>query len=532
MDGSFYQVESDPNGAWDGPVGCPRYADFMEFGILLNRTFYQRMKNHVRSLGVRVPIVASNLLAGAADVYGHTDGDVMENNVYFNHPLFPIEEDNVYRVAALSEYVSVNPLTMQKGIGSIATTMLSMASTAIVKGKPFLISEWNEYGLHSFHSTAFVQTVAYACLNDWDGLILYNYQTSEKWNDQPDDEICSVFDAYNDPALILQWGFMASMFLREQVKPANAAVDLVYTQNDLLTLPHFHSMPMTFFPYVTSFRNVFLDGGETYQGEADVAVNAGFLNSCNLAEAKHGIYYAWSPYRDAKRCYLDENRLSRAATNGRKVTEGIYLGKQNLVIEDICKLSKEGDYRKLAACFDKALKEWNVIPEGTGYVDEKLISDTGEICYDPEHTAFWIRSPWLSYFSGAPKEQLSVTDKIKVAVKNDRISLAVVNKEGKKLDEAKEFLVTAISHTGMDQTECRQGAEMMGVAMQEVVLRGKLYLDTLEGSILVKAKRAYLKVFNPVGEVIGEYQGKETEEGICFEVDGSIPGGQYYLTME
>ena len=55
-----------------------------------------------------------------------------------------------------------------------------------------MLSEWNEYGEHPFHSTAYVHTVAYACLNDWDGLILYNYHTSEKADDQPDDEIWSV----------------------------------------------------------------------------------------------------------------------------------------------------------------------------------------------------------------------------------------------------------------------------------------------------------------------------------------------------
>ena len=44
-------------------------------------------------------------------------------------------------------------------------------------------------------------------------------------------------------------------------------------------------MPMMFLPYVTSVRNVFLDGGNTYQGEADLAVNAGFLNCADLSEA-------------------------------------------------------------------------------------------------------------------------------------------------------------------------------------------------------------------------------------------------------
>ena len=296
IEGSFYQPVNDPQGQWDAAEGPARYADFMEFGIYMNRKFYQDMKDYIHSLGAKVPIVTSNLIAGAADVYGHTDGDLMENNCYFNHPLLPVH-GNTYLVAGPAEYVSANPLTMQKGIGSMATTLLSLGSVAVVNGKPFMLSEWNEYGLHPFHSTAFVQTVAYACLNDWDGLILYNHHTSEKWDDQPADEILNVFDAYNDPAVVCQWGFMASVFLKGLVSVAEHCVDVVYTQNDLKSLPMFHSMPMTFFPYITSMRNVFLDGGDSYQGSADVAVNAGFFNGADLSDAKHSVYYAWSEYR-------------------------------------------------------------------------------------------------------------------------------------------------------------------------------------------------------------------------------------------
>ena len=180
IEGSFYQPVNDPQGQWDAAEGPARYADFMEFGIYMNRKFYQDMKDYIHSLGAKVPIVTSNLIAGAADVYGHTDGDLMENNCYFNHPLLPVQ-GNTYLVAGPAEYVSANPLTMQRGVGSMATTLLSLGSVAVVNGKPFMLSEWNEYGLHPFHSTAFVQTIAYACLNDWDGLILYNHHTSEKW---------------------------------------------------------------------------------------------------------------------------------------------------------------------------------------------------------------------------------------------------------------------------------------------------------------------------------------------------------------
>lgn len=46
----------------------------MEFGITMNRNFYQDMKDYLHSLGVKVPIVTSNLVAGAADVWPYRRG--------------------------------------------------------------------------------------------------------------------------------------------------------------------------------------------------------------------------------------------------------------------------------------------------------------------------------------------------------------------------------------------------------------------------------------------------------------------------
>ena len=84
-------------------------------------------------------------------------------------------------------------------------------------------------------------------------------------------------------------------------------------------------MPTTFLPYITSMRNVFLDGGDTYQGNAAVAVNAGFLNGADLSEAEHSVYFAWSPYRDAWRKYRENNRLPHAAANTKEVQKEFIL---------------------------------------------------------------------------------------------------------------------------------------------------------------------------------------------------------------
>ena len=48
--GGFYQPVNDPNGSWDTEESPARYADFMEFGIYMNRKFYRDMKDYLISL--------------------------------------------------------------------------------------------------------------------------------------------------------------------------------------------------------------------------------------------------------------------------------------------------------------------------------------------------------------------------------------------------------------------------------------------------------------------------------------------------
>ena len=532
IEGNFYQPTNEPMGQWDAPDGPARYADFMEFGTWQNRRFYQDMKDYLISLGVKVPIAASNLMAGAADVYGHTDGDVMENNSYFNHPLLPVVNDT-YMAFGPTEYVSTNPLTMQTGVGAMATSILSLGSVAIVRGKPFMITEWNEYGLHPFHSTAFVHTIAYACLNDWDGLILYNHHTTETPDLEPADEITTIFDAFNDPAVICQWGFMASLFLKGMVSTAKSNVDVVFTQNDWKTNPTFGEMPTCFFPYISSMRNVFLDGGSRYEGGADVAVNAGFLNGGDLRDAKHGVYYAWSPYRDAKRRYLDASRLALAARGGRELQQGVHLSEQALVFDNIGEIAHMGDYRELAAILTKAMQDWGVLEEGTGYVDGKLVSDTRELIFDPDHARFTIRSDKCGYFSGAPEKETLLSDKVRVKAANERISMALLPLDSDTLSDAKSFLFTAMGNTGTDAQSFTPGPEMMpGLNFTMIRMDGKLYAETLEGSLFVKAGSARLTVLDPAGRELGEIRGEKRDGGVIFNMLGDLPGLQYHLTIE
>lgn len=534
--GSFYQPTNNSWDDWDGAVSPARYADYMEFGAWSNRRFYREYKNYLISLGVKVPVATSNLVTGAADIYGHLDGDFMENNTYFNHPILPVIDGN-FMVANPSDSTSVNPLTVQKYIGQMGTTLLSLGSVSCVDGKPFMITEWNDYGMYPFRNTSFVQMIAYACLNDWDGLILYNHHTSDKDN-QPDDEIHDVFDCYNDPAVMCQWGFMANVFLKGLVAESRVKVEQVYSLEDIETLPNWYAMLNTIAPYITGLRASFVENGNKYRGNADVAVNAGYFNTADLSEAKHSVNYAWSSDRDAFRRFPDPDRLNRIAGGKLKEDANIYLDEQKLVIRDIRSMSGTGDYTEFAGVFCEALKHWGVIAADTGIMDGKLISATGELCFDPDHARFDIRTPYVSYFSGAPEEKMMLEDRISVCVNNDRIAISLMpcSKENQKvkLADTKEFVLSAFGRCGNDANIITEGPEYMpGIKMNTMKMNGKLYAETLEGSLDVNAeKKAVLEILDTAGDVIKTMEQPAQNGTVRFILDGSTHGVFYHLILE
>ena len=153
------------------------------------------------------------------------------------------------------------------------------------------------------------------------------------------------------------------------------------------------------------------------------------------------------------------------------------------------------------------MKEWGILPEDTGYVEGRLISDTKEIVFDPDHARFSIHTPYCGYFSGAPEEEISLSDKICVEVENERITLALIAKDEIKMDGASEYILTAMGTTGMDETTlAKDRADGIRCAVE---FKGKLYAETLEGCIRVKAENAKLEVLNPIGEVIAEMNGEK-----------------------
>ena len=152
--------------------------------------------------------------------------------------------------------------------------------------------------------------------------------------------------------------------------------------------------------------------------------------------------------------------------------------------------------------------------------------------FDPAHARFAIHTPYCGYFSGSPAESLQLSEKIEIQSENERITLALLPVGKEKLEQAEEFVITAMGTTGMDKTTYQEGAQMMGFPFTAVHFHGKLYAETLEGRIYVKAKEAVLTALDPTGNEIGRIEGKETEKGVCFLLSGNLPSVQYNLKIK
>ena len=511
--GDYHQPMNDPMGPWDAPEGPARYADFCEFGIAVNRRYYGRLIEKLRSLGCRVPIATSCLLTGAADIDSHAQGSLMENNAYFNHPA-PSPDRSATHVPHMREYVSADPLTQTYPGFEPRSNLTAQASCAALSGKPFVMTEWNEYGEYPFHSTAFAMTAAYAAYQEWDGLILYAYHHGTGADDAPEDEILNVMDAYNDPSLVLTFGFMSSVFRRGLVRPAEHRALLSFRREDLLTQPPAHRMPFSYFPFVMGIRSTYPDAGEAGADPPDVSMGAGFAGWHAPEGAKHAIVWSHSLWADAF-------RRERACPPGLRPGE-------DLVFPDAGGFGGEGGFRAFAQACDEALKAWNVLPEGAGLVGGALVSDTKELAFDPSWPYFEIRSDACPFFSGRPKETVSLGEGVSASFRADRVTAYCLPLDGDSVAGSDRILFGAVGATGMDGARYSTESDGFTTRMES---GGKLYMETPQGALTVRgrARLTALDVYgNEAGNVPGVYDGKDT----LFVLDGKLPCANFVIERD
>ena len=87
--------------------------------------------------------------------------------------------------------------------------------------------------------------------------------------------------------------------------------------------------------------------------------------------------------------------------------------------------------------------------------------------------------------------------------------------------------------TGTDQASYTPGPELMpGLRFTNVRLDGKLYSESLEGALLVKASKARLELLDLQGNVVETLRPEAGDQELRFTLSGSLPSFHMHLVME
>ena len=291
-------------------------------------------------------------------------------------------------------------------------------------------------------------------------------------------------------------------------------------------------MPNSFLPFISKIRTVFLNSGEIYSGSADVAVSGGALSGGDYKSASHAVIYAHSPYIDAKRHYFaGDSHLKRYVDGSSEDLSGMgFINDKFLVFENIAELCKDENYTDVAQAVDSALKKWSLLDDGCGIVGDSMISDTHELEFNPKNAYFRINTPDFAFYTGKPYESIELGERYSAKANNERITLSLLPLDGMGVDTSKHLLLTAIGKTGMDQTEYEKIEDSLDI---KVHLKGKLYIDTLEGGLWVKeCKSAQLWALDVYGNKMAQIEPCFSGDGCVFKFDGSQPAGNYELTVD
>jgi hypothetical protein len=237
----------------------PRLNDAARFAYTVHTRYYRAMRTFLRQeVGLRVPLTA----VGASDILPDLKAvadelDFIGLNFYWDHPRFQAGRD--WQMPFF--FTHQNPLQRQGEWTFIPATTLGR-----VADRPLVLREWNYCYPNSFRAAGMLEAVTYACLQDFDALILFTYGLQN--NPSP----IGCFDVRRDPA---RWGLAAlgaEIFLRRAVAPARRRVEIGYSDVDTFRFfRYFHDLYQL--GWVSRLANRFFH--QRWHANADLTVASG-----------------------------------------------------------------------------------------------------------------------------------------------------------------------------------------------------------------------------------------------------------------
>lgn len=202
------------------PLGRARFNDATAFAASVDRQYLKRMAKFLRGLKVKVPVTAVLAQRHMADVRAVAEElDFVATNFYWDHVFFRAGSE--WTLPGF--YYNANPIA-ETGPEALMPT----AYLARVRGRPFVIREWNYCWPNKYRAAGMLEMVAYASLQDADAAILFTLDT------RPSSDKLGFFDVRRDPT---RWGLAAlcaKVFMSGDIRPAPHDVAIAYSTVDTI----------------------------------------------------------------------------------------------------------------------------------------------------------------------------------------------------------------------------------------------------------------------------------------------------------
>ncbi len=198
--------------------------DWLRFLRELEDDYYDAMVGHLRAnIGYAGLIFGTIMANSPATVQSRLE--VVDGHAYWQHPQFPGQPwDSVnWYVPNIS---MVNTLADDNTLAGLARQR--------IQGKPFTVTEYQHPSPNYYSAEAPLLLAAYAGLQDWDGLWLFDYGQG---NDVvPMGYVRGYFDTAQHPTKMANLLLAANLFRRGDIRPATNEVTMALTPDHELDL--------------------------------------------------------------------------------------------------------------------------------------------------------------------------------------------------------------------------------------------------------------------------------------------------------
>ncbi|HEX8835145.1 MAG TPA: hypothetical protein VF719_13135, partial [Abditibacteriaceae bacterium] len=226
-------------------AAMPRRNDGARFAYDVHVKYFRDMREYLRELGIRIPITSTGRFEDLADLKSMSaELDFIGSNFYYDHPYWakgspPWQPPSFFH--------NHNPMSDIDD-----RSMAAAISLARIKGKPFVVREWNYCWPNRNRAAGMIEAATYASLHDIDAMILFVYET------RPTARV-SYFNVRSDPT---RWGLVgvgAQIFLKNLIAPSRHKIVVPYNTVDTFTYTRYHQ-PFYALGWATRVENDFYDG--------------------------------------------------------------------------------------------------------------------------------------------------------------------------------------------------------------------------------------------------------------------------------